>query len=161
MPSRPSALFAKLNLTDQREIAVWNAPPSFDGELDRLGETTVRERLRADQPVGFALGFATRKAEVDAFARDVAKATEGDAVVWVAYPKGSSRRYTCDFNRDTGWDVFGRLGFEPVRQVAIDDDWSALRFRRAEFIKSVKRAPERALSAEGRQKASSRMRGRR
>ena len=25
--------------------------------------------------------------------------------------------------------------FEPVHQVAVDEDWSALRFRRVEFIK--------------------------
>jgi len=28
------------------------------------------------------------------------------------------------------------LGFETVRAVAIDEDWSALRFRRVEFIKA-------------------------
>jgi hypothetical protein len=69
------------------------------------------------------------------------KACPGDAIVWFAYPKGTSKRYTCDFNRDTGWDVLGRLGFEPVRQVALDEDWSALRFRRAEFIQSLRRPP--------------------
>ena len=31
-------------------------------------------------------------------------------------------------------------GFEPVRQVAIDEDWSALRFRRAEHIKTMTRS---------------------
>ena len=30
-------------------------------------------------------------------------------------------------------------GFDSVRMVAIDDDWSALRFRRNEFIKSCPR----------------------
>jgi hypothetical protein len=30
------------------------------------------------------------------------------------------------------------LGFDTVRQVAIDDDWSALRFRRVEYIKRPK-----------------------
>ena len=33
----------------------------------------------------------------------------------------------------------GEAGFEPVRMVAIDEDWSALRFRRAEFIKNMTR----------------------
>lgn len=28
------------------------------------------------------------------------------------------------FDRDTGWDTMGEASFEPVRQVAIDDDWS-------------------------------------
>lgn len=29
-------------------------------------------------------------------------------------------------------------GFRPIRQVAIDEDWSALRFRRVEFVKGGK-----------------------
>jgi hypothetical protein len=29
-----------------------------------------------------------------------------------------------------------RAGFDSVRQIAIDEDWSALRFRRVEYIKS-------------------------
>ena len=48
--------------------------------------------------------------------------------------------YKCDFNRDNGWTRLGELGFEPVRQVAIDDDWSALRFRRVGFIKTMTRS---------------------
>jgi hypothetical protein len=32
--------------------------------------------------------------------------------------------------------VLKKLGFDTVRQVAIDEDWTALRFRRTEFIKS-------------------------
>ena len=47
--------------------------------------------------------------------------------------------YKCDFNRDTGWSVLKSAGFDTVRAVAIDEDWSALRFRRAEFIKSTSR----------------------
>jgi hypothetical protein len=52
------------------------------------------------------------------------------------YPKGTSKRYTCDFNRDSGWEVIRNAGFDSVRQIAIDEDWSALRFRRVEYIKS-------------------------
>jgi hypothetical protein len=40
--------------------------------------------------------------------------------------------------------------------VAIDEDWSALRFRRTEFIKNLRRAPERAISKEGRQRVVAR-----
>ena len=38
-------------------------------------------------------------------------------------------------HRDRGWDTLAAQGFAPVRQVAIDDDWSVLRFRRREFVK--------------------------
>jgi len=40
--------------------------------------------------------------------------------------------------------------------VAIDEDWSALRFRRVEFIKTLKRNPEGAISSTGRLKAEPR-----
>ena len=88
-------------------------------------------------------------------ARALTLRAAGDAVVWFAYPKGTSKRYTCDFNRDTGWQVLGAAGFEAVRQVAIDEDWSALRFRRAEFIKRLVRDPSRTVSAAGQGRTAS------
>jgi hypothetical protein len=81
------------------------------------------------------LAFVTRKSEVDALAPLVAARAQGDAIVWFAYPKGTSKRYSCDFNRDTGWEALKAEGFDTVRAVAIDEDWSALRFRRIEYIK--------------------------
>lgn len=132
-------LFKKLNFTNQASIAVLNAPDSFDPELQAMRPFT-RVHTDAGAHAEFILGFAHTQAEVDALAAEVATQTAGDAVVWIAYPKASSKRYTCDFNRDTGWAVLGQLGFEPVRQVAIDEDWSALRFRRVAFIKTMTRS---------------------
>jgi hypothetical protein len=142
----PSKVFAKLNLKDQREIVVIDAPASFEPEIGRLDGVTVRGKAAPGAKVEFALVFASRLAEVEAAARLFATSTSGDAVVWVAYPKGTSKRYTCEFNRDNGWASLGAVGFEPVRQVAIDEDWSALRFRRAAFIKSPTRASKRAAA---------------
>jgi hypothetical protein len=156
-----SAVFEKLNLKNQREIVVLGAPASFEGELKKLSGVTVRRKVAPGASVEFALVFAARLAEVEAAARLFARATAGDAVVWVAYPKGTSKRYTCEFNRDTGWASLGAVGFEPVRQVAIDEDWSALRFRRAGFIKSLTREPKRALSSKGRKKVARQARSRR
>ena len=147
-----SPLFGKLNLKDHREIVVANPPGSFEPELRSLSGVRVRRDL-SGAPASFALVFVTKQKEVDAFARMLAKKTEGDAIVWFAYPKGTSQRYTCEFNRDTGWQALGDAGFEPVRMVAIDEDWSAVRFRRVEFIKSLTRSAAHALSAEGRKKA--------
>jgi hypothetical protein len=127
-------LWAKLNLKDQQEIVVLNAPSSFAAELKALGDRRIQQRLSAIKELAFALIFVTTQAELDKAAAAVVGKASGDALLWFAYPKGTSRRYTCDFNRDTGWDVLRQSGFDTVRQVAIDEDWSALRFRRAEFI---------------------------
>jgi|GEM_PF-6580646 len=56
------------------------------------------------------------------------------------HPTSSAHgRRTCNFNRDTGWGVLGPHGLEGVRQVAIDDDWTALRFRKVDYIKTMTR----------------------
>jgi hypothetical protein len=144
-------LFKKLNLKDQPELVILNAPKSFDVELEQLQGLKIIRDLKGVQKVQFALIFATRQAEVDLAAKAIAGRLQGDAVVWFAYPKGSSKKYRCEFNRDTGWAALGELGLEPVRQVAIDEDWSALRFRRVTFIKTMTRSF--ALTPEGRAKA--------
>jgi hypothetical protein len=149
-----ATIFEKLNLKGQTEIVVMNAPESFEPELAALSRVTIRRKAAEVKQIGFSLAFVTRQKEVDALSPVIAKKAAGDAVVWFAYPKGTSKKYTCDFNRDTGWQPLGDAGFEVVRQVAIDEDWSALRFRRAEFIKTLTRDASWAMSEEGKKKAA-------
>ena len=141
----PMPTFAKLNLKDQTEIIVLNAPASFEPELKALKDVTVRRDAKGGV-IDFSLVFVTTQKEVDTLGPQVAKKAKGDAVVWFAYPKGSSKKYTSQINRDNGWAVMGKAGFEPVRMVAIDEDWSALRFRRVEFIKTMNRPEEVRLT---------------
>ena len=77
------------------------------------------KRRPADVSFDFSLAFVTRQKEVDDLAKVVAKKAKGDA------------------------------GFEPVRMVAIDDDWTAMRVRRVEFITNLTRPESFALSKEG------------
>ena len=46
-------------------------------------------------------------------------------VVWVLYPKGNRT----DVNRDSLWRLIAPYGLRPITQVAVDETWSALRFR--------------------------------
>lgn len=139
-------LFNKLNLKGQKEIVVLDAPESFERELDALEGVTVHRHSSALGRVEFALAFVITNAQLAAAADAILPKAQGDAVVWFAYPKGTSKRYRCEFNRDTGWAPMGAAGFEGVRQVAVDEDWSALRFRRVEHIKTMKRDPSRAAT---------------
>jgi hypothetical protein len=148
-----SALFKKLNLTNQSPIVVIDAPASFEREIAQLEGVTVLRAWPPGEPCAFVLAFVTTLADVQRVARDVAPRLEGDALLWCAYPKGTSRRYRCEFNRDAGWSSIGAAGFEAVRQVAIDEDWSAMRFRRVEYIATLRRDPSRAMSARGKARA--------
>lgn len=155
VPFVPSeGIWKKLNLKAQSEVVVLNAPDSFKGELAALGVSSVRMKTTAARNASFALAFGTKQTEVDAFARVLDTLADGDVIVWFAYPKGTSKRYTCEFNRDTGFASIGAKGYEPVRMVAIDEDWSAVRFRRVDFIKEMKRPAKWAMTAKGKAKAS-------
>ncbi len=145
-------LFKKLNLKDQKQVLILNAPDSFEPELETLEGVTVQRDLVEVQTITFSLAFVTKQAEVDELVGAIAPKTQGDAIVWFAYPKGTSKKYKCEFNRDTGWAVLGEAGFEGVRQVAIDADWSALRFRKVEFISSMTRDEKRAITEQGKAK---------
>jgi hypothetical protein len=143
-------MWKKLNLKDQSALVVLNAPETFESEIAALEGTDVRRDLK--KPTSFLLAFVVKQADLDRIAKQAAAKTEGDAIVWLAYPKKSSKRYRCEFNRDSGWEMLGALGFEGVRMVAIDEDWSALRFRRVEFVKTMTRDPKRAQTAEGKKR---------
>jgi hypothetical protein len=135
-----TSVFQKLNWKSQSEIAVFNVPASFEPELARLERVKMMRDPKKPVGVQFALAFATQQAELDRLSKILAAAAQGDALLWFAYPKGTSKRYTCEFNRDTGWHVIRAAGFDTVRQIAIDEDWSALRFRRLEYVKTSTRS---------------------
>lgn len=146
-------LFKKLNYKGTSEIGVFNAPSSFAAELLPMkGEATIVTILPKIKNGSFLMAFATTQEELDYWSKELVSKLTEDGVLWFCYPKGTSKKYTCDFNRDTGWSELTKLGFEPVRAVAIDADWSALRFRKPAHIKKMTRSS--ALTEEGKARIS-------
>jgi hypothetical protein len=131
-------LFKKLNFKEHKTIVAVNAPASFDAALQAMeGEASIIKNLKKVKEADFMICFATMQKEIDSFIKEANSKLKGDAVLWFCYPKGSSKKYKCDFNRDTGWDAVAQYDFEPVRMVAIDEDWSALRFRKVVLLKPL------------------------
>lgn len=145
-------LFEKLNLKDIKDIAIVNLPPTVEADLATPAGVTVHRDLTTLSSYPMVLAFTTQLSDIEHLSVKIRELTQGDAVVWLAYPKASSKRYRCDFNRDTGFASMGAAGFEPVRIIAVDEDWSALRFRRVEFIKVLTRKTTMALSEEGKKR---------
>lgn len=134
------ALFKKLNFKEHRQAIILHAPASFAEALAYLQQqTAVATAAEELEEADFGMAFVMTQTSLDAASEMLASKIKADGVLWICYPKGSSKRYSCEFNRDTGWDKLGSLEFEPVRQVAIDEDWSALRFRRVQYIKNLSR----------------------
>lgn len=149
-----STLFKKLNLTNQNPILVLNQPDTFGTELQQLENVKVIRKTHRQKKVGFGIAFAITQQDLDHRSQQLIESIEGDAILWIAYPKGTSKQFRCEFNRDNGWTILGNAGFEPVRQVSIDSDWTALRFRKVEHIKSLNRRTSMAISTEGKQRTS-------
>jgi hypothetical protein len=128
-------LFKKLNFKGQKEIGIFNAPSEFQHELEAIkNETSVRTSQSNYTDGGFVISFVKSKKEIEEIAAFLQKKLQGDPIIWFAYPKGTSKKYKVDINRDNGWESIQKLGFETVRAVSIDDDWSALRFRFSQFV---------------------------
>jgi len=148
-------LLKKLNYTDQKQIFVLNAPESFESIIQTISSyTEIKTKAGKSDRIDFAIGFASKQSEINDIVNLVAPILSGDAIFWMSYPKSSSKKYKCDFNRDKGWEILGSYNMEPVRQVAIDDDWSALRFRKTDYIKKLVRNQKMALSSEGKRRTN-------
>jgi hypothetical protein len=112
----------------QSPVLLLNAPAEFTSVAADLAEP-VLTAPKGKTP--FVIAFATSQAQAKKAAAAAAKTLEEDGSFWLAYPKGTSKRYKkTDINRDSGHTLLGTLGFDGVSLVAIDDDWSAMRFKR-------------------------------
>jgi hypothetical protein len=76
-----TALFDKLNLGTRKAPCVFNAPASFEAQLQALAEVHVDRDPTKPPSVDFALAFVTTQAELDRLSRLLAKSGEGDVVL--------------------------------------------------------------------------------
>ncbi|HZY29319.1 MAG: hypothetical protein ACRDVO_08825 [Jiangellaceae bacterium] len=102
---------------------VWSSDPAHVGLVDPLPEG-VRIVDGLDQATT-ALVFAPDARSLRSVLTANQDELAGPALFWVAYPKANR----ADINRDTLWPILGEYGMRPITQVAVDDVWSALRFR--------------------------------
>ena len=128
-------ILQKLKYSDQERIALLNAPEEFTQRVSGLLpgvqiDTVINARYLYD----FIIAFTSGSEVVNSLGPACIHNLSDDGKLWMAYPKGTSRKYITDINRDHGWESVEESGFRRVSQVAIDDDWSALRFRNARYV---------------------------
>ncbi|MFF2753806.1 DUF3052 domain-containing protein [Psychrobacillus sp. NPDC058041] len=121
-----------------KPVLILNAPKSYE-EITVAFEGRV-DKESVEEKYKFIQVFGTSIDEVSSLSKLVVNNLEGDGLLWLCYPKKSSKVYNgSDCSRDEVAKILANEGFEPVRNIAIDDDWSALRFRRVENIKKMVR----------------------
>ena len=131
-------LFGKLNYKGQKRIAVINADESFLKSLkNSLSDIQVDVEVDQRYPYEFMLIFVELVPEVEVLGPVALHNLTSDGILWFAYPKKTSKKFSSDIDRDHGWEVLLNRGFDKVRQISINDDWSALRFRNVRFIKTT------------------------
>jgi hypothetical protein len=132
-------ILKKLRYGDQNRIAVLNAPEVIMKKLVKaLPSVQIDTEINARYLYDFMVVFASRSDEVKLLGPACIHNLNGDGKLWMAYPKGTSQKYVTDINRDHGWESVEKTGFRRVSQVAIDDEWSALRFRNSRYVRSGK-----------------------
>lgn len=89
-----------------------------------LGIENSRRRRNLD----YVVVFLHKAADVSTKGVPALARLREDGLAWFCYPKKSSGLFV-DLSRDEGWEALTSLGYRGVRQIAIDETWSALRFR--------------------------------
>lgn len=133
-------LLKKMQLKDmERPILVLGAPDSYQDEIATFEMPVHIEK--EEESYGFIQVFGTSLEAIKNLSQSVLDVFDYDGLLWLCYPKKSSKKYKgSDCDRMSVANLLGEFGYEPVRQVAVDDDWSALRLRPVEEIKSMTRS---------------------
>jgi hypothetical protein len=120
----------KLQMKPNTKALVLNAPEGWSMPVLPDG---VNVFTSASEPAyDFVLLFCTHQADIDTHALKAISHVKPEGGLWFAYPKAG--KLNTNINRDRGWAAVTQAGWDGVRQVSIDDTWSALRFRPVEAI---------------------------
>jgi hypothetical protein len=129
-----NALIKKLQLKLGQHALFINAPEGYVAALGTLPDGVAL----VDGPAGtldFVQLFVRDSAELAKYAPAALAAIKRDGVFWISYPKKSSG-VVSDLTRDAGWAPITAAGLRPVTQIAVDETWSAVRWRPIELVKS-------------------------
>jgi predicted SnoaL-like aldol condensation-catalyzing enzyme len=129
-----NAIVKKLGLKPNMRALVVAAPAGYLKLLAPLpAGVEISEALVGTHQ--FVQFFASKRSEIAKFAKRVLQSAAPGALVWITYPKKTSGMDS-DLSREEVWAAMEGTGWRPVTQIAIDEVWSALRFRPNQDVKS-------------------------
>ena len=118
-------LAERMHLRSGERLLLANAPGGYEATLAAPSDVEVSTEAAGTFDVIHL--FVSTRAALEADTPGLKALLNPDGKIWIAYPKGTSKRLSADINRD---DIRGyalTVGLQTVAQVAVDDDWSALR----------------------------------
>jgi len=114
----------KMKLKPGLKAAIINAPENYVDALRH--DTALSPTLNGK--FDWIQIFVRSKAELDALAPKAAKALKPESMLWISFPKGTSKIQT-DLTRDKGWEGVQALDLKWVNLVSVNETWSAFALR--------------------------------
>jgi len=118
----------KLRIKEGNILLPLNAPPDFKKELGKLpSRVAIDSKAKNFQQVHW---FVSNRAQLEKEMSKLMKLVKEDIIVWVYYPKGTSKVQT-DLTRDKGWDCLLAEGdrITWISLISFNDTWSVFGFR--------------------------------
>lgn len=145
-------LLKKLKRKEERKLFLLNLPEILKELKNEFLEVLPVSEALDEEKADFVLLFFHSQEEIIKMVPELMERIHKDTLLWVSYPKKSSKTIKSDITRDKGWEIFGEYSYEPVSQISISEDYSALRFRPLKEIKNFKRNEKMILSKEGKKR---------
>lgn len=131
-----SPLAKKLRLMPGNSVLVMNAPDGYL-ELLRPGPDDMTTAPQAGRDYDVVVLFVRNVEELGRLGATAIHAARGTGMLWVTYPRGGVTVGATDLPATPSWvsqDVLGAItsvkGHKPVSFCAVDETWTALRFKR-------------------------------
>ena len=122
-----SPLAKKMKLRPGSRALILNAPEGYRRELEPLPkDVQLLERLSGK--FDWIQLFVRTEAELEALAPKAIAAMSADSMLWISFPKGSSKIQT-DLTRDKGWSSLQHVDLKWVNLVSVNPTWSAFALR--------------------------------
>ena len=119
------------------KVAILNSPPAYLAELTPA-PADLHTEVKSGQVYDVVQLFVSNADELRARGPRAVQAVKPEGYLWVVYPKGGKNRAANDLPATPIWskqDVLGELtgetGYKPVAFVKLDDNWTALRFKKS------------------------------
>ena len=126
----------KLRLGAGQRVAVLNAPDGFAAQL-RPGPADISTELGGGSAYDAVLLFVKDTDELRRLGPAAVHAAKPNGLLWITYPKGGAGSGATDLPPTPSWvqrdvlgEITGEMGYRAVSFVALDDAWTALRFKR-------------------------------
>jgi bacteriocin resistance YdeI/OmpD-like protein len=132
-------LAEKLHLKPGMRFAVVNAPPGFQRTLGKL-PAGVTQVVSLKGTLDLVLLFLFTRKELKNQWPKALKSLKPDSSLWVAYPKKSSGVDSDLAEMNGDWDVCKNSAWQPVAVIAVDDIWSAVRFKQRPDLERARAA---------------------